>query len=304
MKLTQNSPPPLDDLRLFSVVAEARSFSAAARRLGMPLATLSRRIAALERRLGATLLSRTTRRVEPTDAGLLLAARAEPALSELEAAIDCFGEEAARPRGRLRITMPADLARQCLAAPLAEFAARHPDIRLDLVLSARVVDLIADRIDLAIRASTPSDSGLIARPLAHIATALYASPAYLASLPALSRPEELSEVNALVLTGRSVDREWSLARGRRSVSLRPEGNLQVNDMGTLIELVAAGAGVALLPSAFVRAQLEASRLTRVLPEWSGPAVPINAIYTDRRMPERLRLLLDHLRQWLSRNPLG
>lgn len=304
MKSAPDDPPPLDDLRLFSAVAEARSFSAAARTLGMPLATLSRRISALERRLGATLLSRSTRRVEPTDAGLLLAARADPALRELEGAIDCFGEQAARPSGRLRITMPADLARQCFAVPLAEFAARYPDIRIDLDLSARIVDLIADRVDLAIRAGTPADSGLIARPLAQLANALYTSPAYLASLPALSRPADLADVNALVLTGRSVDREWPLTRGRRRVSLRPAGNLQVNDLGALIELVAAGAGVALLPGAFVRTQVEAGRLTRVLPEWSGPSVAIHAIYTDRRMPARLRLLLDHLRQWVGRNPLG
>lgn len=304
MKRTTGAPPPLDDLRLFSAVAQARSFSAAARELGVPLATMSRRISALERRLGATLLTRSTRRVEPTDAGLLLAERARPALRELEGAIECLGEEAARPRGRLRITLPADLARQCFAVPFAEFAARHPDIRLDLDLSPRLVNLVAERVDLAIRAGTPADSGLIARPLAQLAHALYASPAYLASLPALARPEDLAQVNALVLTGRSVDREWPLARGRRTVSLRPGGNVQANDMGTLIELVAAGAGVALLPSAFVRVLLEARRLTRVLPEWSGPIVPIHAIYTDRRMPARLRLLLEHLRQWLVRNPLG
>ena len=304
MEITHRGAPPLDDLRLFGAVAQARSFSTAARELGIPLATLSRRISALERRLGATLLTRTTRRVEPTDAGLLLAQRAEPALRELEGAIECLGEESARPRGRLRVSMPADLARQCFAAPIAEFAARHPDIHIDLDLSPRIVDLIADRVDLAIRAGTPADSGLIARPLAQLAHALYASPAYLASLPALARPEDLSQVNALVLSGRRIDREWPLTRGRRSVSLSPAGNLQVNDMGTLIELVATGAGVALLPSGFVRVLVEARRLVRLLPEWSGPMVPIHAIYTDRRMPARLRLLLDHLRLWVARNPLG
>lgn len=304
MKKIHAGAPPLDDLRLFGAVAQARSFSTAARKLGIPLATLSRRISALERRLGATLLTRSTRRVEPTDAGLLLAQRAEPALRELEGAIECLGEESTRPRGRLRVTMPADLARQCFAVPIAEFAARHPDIHIDLDLSPRIVDVIADRFDLAIRAGAPADSSLIARPLAQFANALYASPGYLASLPALARPEDLSQVNALVLSGRRIDREWPLARGQRSVSLRPSGNLQVNDMGTLIELVAAGAGVALLPSGFVRTLVETRRLERVLPEWSGPAVPIHAIYADRRMPARLRLLLDHLRLWVAHNPLG
>jgi DNA-binding transcriptional LysR family regulator len=304
MKSPGSGPPSLDDLKLFGAVAAARSYSAAARELGVPLATLSRRIAALERRLGATLLTRSTRRVEPTDAGLLLAQRAEPALRELESAIDCLGEESARARGRLRITMPADLARECLAAPLAEFAARHPDVRLELDLSSRIVDLIAERVDLAIRAGSPPDSRLIARPLAQLAQALYASPGYLASLPALTRPGDLTRVNALVLAGRSIDREWPLTRGRRRVSVRPAGNVQVNDMGALIELTAGAAGIALLPSAFVRVLLEARRLTRVLPDWSGPVVPIHAIYPDRRIPARLRLLLEHLRQWLARNPLG
>lgn len=304
MSRANATPLVLDDLRLFSAVAEARSYSAAARKLGMPLATLSRRITALEKRLGVTLLTRSTRHVEPTDAGLLLAQRADPALRELESAIDCLGEESTRPRGRLRITMPPDLARQCLAVPLAGFAARHPDIHLEIDLSARVVDLIADRFDLAIRAGTPSDSTLIARPLAQFAQALYASPSYLASLTALSRPEDLGQVNALVLTGRSIDREWSLTRGRRRVKLRPAGNVRINDMGSVIELAAAGAGVAMMPSAFVMAFVAAGRLTRVLPDWTGPVVPISALYTDRRMPARLRLLLDHLRAWLAENPLG
>lgn len=294
----------LDDLRLFAAVVDARSYSAAAHRLGVPLATLSRRIATLERRLGAMLLARSTRHVEPTDAGLLLARRIEPALRELDSAVDCLGEDAARPRGRLRVTMPTDIARQCLAAPLAEFAARHPEIHLELDLSSRVVDLVADRFDLAIRAGTPSDSTLIARPLARLSQALYASPVYLAALPALSRPEQLGQVNALTLAERSVDREWPLVHGRRRASLRPAGNCEVNDMGALIELAAAGAGVAMLPSAFVRPQVEAGRLARVLPEWSGPAVTVSALYTDRRMPARLRLLLDHLRAWLAAHPLG
>ncbi len=267
MRALSGSPPPLDDLRLFAAVAEARSFTSAARELGVPLATLSRRIALLERRLGATLLKRSTRRVEPTDAGMLLAERAMPALVDLQGALDCLGEDTARPRGRLKITMPADLARECFAVPLAAFSARHPDIRLDLQLTARVVDLIGDRVDLAIRVGVPADSSMIARPLAELAHALYASPAYLASMAAPVRPADLVDFNALVLSGRRIDLEWRLTRGRSESRVRPSGNLQVDDMGALIEFTAAGSGVALLPTGFVRSLLEARQLVRVLPEW-------------------------------------
>jgi len=292
-------PVSLDDLRLFCSVARERSFSRAAEQLGIPPATLSRRVAQLERQLDAQLLRRTTRRVEPTDAGALLLDRAEPALAQLAGAVECLAEDTGSPRGRLRVTMPADLARYWLAATLAEFAGRHPDIRLELDLSSRMVDLVEEGFDLGIRAGRPPDESLIARPLANMPTALFASPSYLAALPPIRHPRDLQGANALVIPGRSADREWILEKGREQVRVPPQGNVEVNDMTALVSLAAAGAGIALLPEPKVGEQAAAGSLVPVLPGWHGPESPIYAVYTSRRMPLRLRLFLDHLRDWAA-----
>lgn len=284
----------LNALRLFCAVARERSYTRAAADSGLPVATVSRRVAALEQQLGAQLLRRTTRRVEPTDAGQLLLERCEPVLASLAQAVDCLDEETGRARGRLRVTLPADLARHWLAPALADFAARHPDIRLELDLTARVVDLVAEGFDLAIRVGEQPDSSLHVRRLGHFSSRLYASPKYLASLPAITAPDQLREANALLLQGRRDDREWVLRHGRHEARVTPAGNLVLNDVGALIEVTAAGAGIALLPEQFVAEELARRRIVAVLPQWTGPAAPVYAVYADRRLPARLRLFLDHL----------
>jgi len=289
----------LDDLLLFTAVARLKSFSRAAAELGLPVPTLSRRIAALEKTLDAQLLRRTTRRVDTTDAGNLLLARSEAPLRSLTEAFDCLGEESRRARGRLRITMPADFAQSWLDAPIAAFAARHPEIRLELDLTGRVVNLVEEGFDLAIRAGEDVPPGLTARLLTRMPTALYASPGYLAALPALGHPRELTAVNALVLPARRSDQEWVLSHGRERATLVPRGNLVVNDMTALIQLVAAGAGVALLPEPIARREIDAGRLLRVLRGWQGSPVSIHTVYASRRMPLRLRLFLDHLRTTIA-----
>lgn len=288
-----------DDLRLFCAVARLHSFSRAARELEMPLATVSRRVARLERQLDAHLLNRTTRRVDPTDAGALLLARCDAPLAALGEAVACLEEESSAPRGRLRVTMPADLARHWLARPLANFAARHPQIHLELDLASRVVNLVEEGFDLAIRAAEPQTGPLIARPLARMPTGLYANPDYLAALPKLQHPRDLESVNALRLTGRSSDAAWSLRRGSERTTITPRGNLELDDMGALIGLAAAGAGVALLPDPLVQDRLADGTLVCLLPGWRGPDAPVFAVYASRRMPLRLRLLLDHLRTWVA-----
>jgi len=291
--------PSLDDLELFLAVARDLSFARASRDLGVPPATLTRRVQRLEQQLEAPLLRRSTRRVRLPDAGALLLERAEGPRRDLREALECLAEDSGAPRGRLRLTLPADLARLWLAAPLAAFAARHPEIRLELSLTGRLVDLVGEGFDLAIRAARPQSATLIARRLASLPTALYASPSYLAALPGLEHPRDLEAVNAIVLTGRSADRSWSLSRGREITQVAPRGNLEADDLGTVISLVVSGAGIALLPVPLVTGSRETGRLARVLPGWNGPEAPVYAVYLSRRMPLRLRLLLDHLRQWLD-----
>jgi DNA-binding transcriptional LysR family regulator len=295
-----NPAPSLDDLSLFCAVARERSFTRVAEHSGVPLATVSRRVAHLERQLEAQLLRRSTRRVEPTDAGAMLLERAEGPLRGLAEALECLADETGSPRGRLRVTMPADLARFWLAIPLASFAGRHPEIRLELDLSSRLANLNEENFDLAIRAARPTDESLIARELARMPTALFASPSYLAALPPLGHPRDLEAVNALVISGRGSDRAWVLRHGRDKATVAPRGNVEVNDMSALIGLAAAGAGVALLPLPKLGEHAGVGTLVQVLPGWQGPEAPIYAVYPSRRMPLRLRLFLQHLRDWTSR----
>ena len=191
--------------------------------------------------------------------------------------------------------MPADMARYWLAPALASFAARHPEIRLELDLSSRLTDLVAEGFDVAIRAAQPAEGSLIARPLAHMRTTLFASPSYLAALPAIRHPRDLGLANALVMSGRDSDRTWVLTRGRERVEVVPHGNVEVNDLGALIGLASAGAGIALLPEPKVGEQAATSSLVPVLDGWCGPDAPVFAVYPSRRMPLRLRLFLEHLR---------
>jgi len=296
--------PSLDDLELFLAVAKELSFARAARELGVPPPTLTRRIQRLEERLDAQLLRRSTRRVRLTDAGALLLESAEGPRRDLREALECLAEDSDSPRGRVRITLPADLARLWLASPLAAFAARHPDVRLELSLTGRLVDLVEEGFDLAIRVGRPQSATLIARRLAVLPTGLYASPSCLAGLLPLEHPRDLEAANAIVLTGRSADRSWSLSRAREKTEIAPRGNLEADDLGTLISLVASGAGVALLPVPLVAGSQEAGRVVRVLPGWNGPEAPVYAVFLSRRMPLRLRLLLDHLREWLDDHSPG
>jgi DNA-binding transcriptional LysR family regulator len=140
---------------------------------------------------------------------------------------------------------------------------------------------------------------LIARPLFQMRTRLFASAGYLASLPPIRHPRDLAAVNALVIAGRDSDRTWVLSRGRERASVAPHGNVEVNDLGTLVSLAAAGAGVALLPESKLAGQAVTGSLVPVLDSWRGPDAPVFAVYASRRMPMRLRLFLDHLREWSS-----
>jgi len=292
----------LNDLALFCRVARARSFTRAAQDGGVPLATISRRIAALERSMGTQLLKRSTRRVELTAAGEVLLERAEPAVKALLDAADCLGESTRVARGRLKVTMAADLAHFWLAAPLAEYSRRYPDVRLELDLSARRVDLIGENFDLAVRIGELEDSGLLRRFLARMSNGLYASPSYLAALPPIRSVKDLSQANALTLSARKADREWRLSRGRQRAAIVPTGNVAVTDMGVLMQLTVHGAGIALLPVAFAAEHAAAGRLQRVLPEWQGEPVAIHAVFAERRMPLRLRLMLDLLQAWGATQP--
>jgi len=193
-----------NDLLLFAGVADAGSFSRAAERLGLPKSTVSRRIAGLEAELGERLLLRTTRKLAVTDFGASVLDHAHHVVEEVEAAATLALQRKAQPSGRLRISMPGDLASLVFSDLFAEFIARYPAISLEVDLSPRRVDLIGENFDVAIRmGDLPDDASLAARRLATWSAGLYAAPAYLARQGAPSEPEALMEHDTLRLLART-----------------------------------------------------------------------------------------------------
>ncbi|WP_243855428.1 LysR family transcriptional regulator [Aquabacterium sp. A08] len=291
-----------NDLLIFAQVAERGSFSRAAEALGLPKSTVSRRLAGLELRLGERLLRRTTRRQWLTEFGLQLLEHARQVAAEVDAVAALSAHRQATPSGRLRVSMPSDLATLLLAEALAGFAADHPAVTLELDLSPRRVDLLAENFDLAVRmGELPSDASLAARRLAVFTNGLYASPAYLARHGHPQQPDDLPRHRAVRLLGRQGDAlPWHLVQGQQHWHGRPAGGLVANSPELLIRLAAAGGGIAVVPDRFAALQVQRGQLVRVLPDWHPPAHDAWAVFPERRlMPTKTRAFIDRLQQALG-----
>ena len=291
-----------NDLLLFARVVDAGSFSRAAERAGLPKSTISRRIAALETRLGERLLLRTTRKLSVTDFGNSLLEHARLVAAEVEAAMALAQHRQAEPSGRLRVSMPGDLATVVLKDMLADFIARHPAISLELDLTPRRVDLIGENFDLALRmGELPDDASLAARRIAVFSVGLYASPAYLQGHGLPPEPEALMEHDALrLLTRAGSPARWVLARGEQHWEGVPPGRATANSPELLILLARAGAGIAAVADHFALPYVERGELLPVLADWRLPSYAAWAVFPGRRlMPARTRVFLDALQTEFS-----
>lgn len=293
-----------NDLLLFARVVDAHSFSRAADKLGLPKSTVSRRVAALEAQLGERLLLRTTRTLTLTDLGRSVLEHAHQIVSEVDAAASLAQHRQVEPSGRLRVTMPADFATTVLAPWLAEFVQRYPAISLEMDLTPRRVDLIAENMDIAIRmGDLPDDATLAARRLNTFTAGLYASPAYLKRCGHPSEPEALMEHDALRLLARTGEpAPWVLIRETDQARWEgiPPGRATVNSPDLLMRMAVAGGGICLVSDYFAEAQVRAGTLTPVLPEWRPPSTAAWAVFPGRRlMPARTRVFLDELQAKLA-----
>lgn len=286
-----------NDLLIFARVVESGSFSRAAQRLALPRSTVSRRIALLEEQLGERLLLRTTRRLSLTEFGHGLLEHARQIAAGTDAAASFAQHRQARPSGRLRVSMPSDFANLLLVEMLAAFTALHPEIRLELDLSPRRVDLIGENFDLALRmGDLPDDATLAARRVARFSGGLYAAPGYLAEHGAPAAPEELPRHHGLCLLGRNGEPQaWTLFHGDTRWEGLPPARASANSPELLIRLACAGGGIAAVPAYFTAASVRRGELRRVLPGWNLPATTAWAIFPERRlMPARTRAFLDML----------
>ncbi len=291
-----------DDYLLFAAIVEQQSLVRAAEHLGMPKATVSRRLTNLEAALGQRLLLRTTRRLTLTDFGMEFLEHCRRVAEEVAATRDFVQSQEERPRGRLRVSMPGEYAKQNARA-FATFIKAYPEIQLDLDLTSRRVDLIGERFDLAIRmGKLDDDSALAARKIGEQNIGLYASPIYLALHPAPKHPDDLEHHEAVrLMSARGTPVIWKLMRGKTVWENTPQGRITLNAMDVILQLMLDGAGIGALPDRFVAEEVRLKRLVRILPEWCLPAVPAWAVTPMRRyLPAKTRAFLAHLEQFIEK----
>lgn len=281
-----------NETAVFVKVVQAGSFSAAARQLGLPISTISTRVSRLEKRLGITLLQRTTRRLHLTESGTVYYQHASLGLGymlEAEAAVD---EARRQPQGKLKITAPADLGDQLLAGLIERTQAEFPALELELLLTDRYIDLVADGIDVAIRTGELRDSSLVAKSLGTIRWALFASPHYLKQAETIDNPQDLHAHRCIQFTPLGRD-SWDLTSNHSSISVPIQGRTMANNIGVVKSMAVKGLGVALLPTFICKASLDHKELSAVLPKWQGKADPVHLVYPKQRfMPPKLRAFID------------
>ena len=276
----------------FVRVVQAGSFSRAARQLGLPISTVSTRVARLEMHLGMTLLQRTTRRLRLTEIGDLYYRHASAGLKQMLEAEAAVTESTAEPKGLLRVTAPTGLGEYILPRLIIPVCRAYPKIDVELFLTKKLVDLVADAIDIAIRVGVLSDSTLIAKQVGVSRWALFASQRYLKTAPLLAKPQHLSKHTCLQFA--SLGREqWTLTNAKGSVTVPMKGRIVTNDLGIIQQLAAEGEGIALLPTYLSRPESKKWQLVPVLPEWRAKIDPVHLVYPQQRfVPPKTRAFLD------------
>lgn len=285
-----------EQIEAFAAVVDHGGFAAAARVMGRDPSVISRRVTALETRLGVRLLARTTRRVTVTEAGVAYHRRVQAILGELSAAEVEASEGAAIPRGLLRLSLPAAFAQRCIAPWLPDFLDTHPDLRLELAHGNHFVDLVAEGFDAAVRIGELVDSSLVARRLVAFDVVLCAAPGYLARRGVPTEPAELARHACLTFSKARFWPEWRLTDGREQVAQRIAGPIVSDDDEGLLAACVGCAGIMPAPEWLVARQLAEGTLVRVLPEWRfdfDAAVHV-VLPPGRLIPAKTRVFVDRL----------
>jgi DNA-binding transcriptional LysR family regulator len=285
----------LNDIGVFVAVVDAGSFTGASRRLGLPRSTVSRRVARLERTLGSRLLHRTTRRLRLTDLGATYYERCAAALAQLDEAQSLVRAAQAEPRGKLRFSAPHDLGGH-LAPVIAEFLAQNPLVRIEADLSQRMVDLVAEGFDLALRATASlPDSTLVARLVARGEGQLFASPSYLEARGIPASPSELTQHCCIIVGPARGSTTWKLSGAPGAVEVPVRGGLHTNDPSFASGAAISGAGIAYLPAFIAAGALRSGALRRVLPEYHSPESRLYVVYPSAKLlTAAVRAFRDHL----------
>lgn len=283
----------LTSMSVFVCVTEKRSFTLAADAMGLSTTMVGKHIRYLEARVGTRLIQRTTRRQSLTEAGQLYYEQCKHVLACAEAADSCVDSLRAAPRGLLRVHAPVSFGSARLAPALAEFLKRYPDVQVDLALGDRVVDMIEDGFEAAIRIGPLADSGLVALPLQPYRMWLCAAPAYLAEHSIPRSASDLSTHNCLGFAYWHKKNSWRLRRQGQLEEVAVQGRLTANNGQALRAVALAGLGIIMQPEVLLTDDIAAGRLQRVLADYDPPSRPMHLVYpADRRPTPKLRSFID------------
>jgi DNA-binding transcriptional LysR family regulator len=300
--MDRNLLEQLEDMAVFALVVEQGSFSGAGRRLGLVKSAVSKRVDRLERALGVKLLQRSTRALSMTEAGQALHVRALQSVALLEEARNELANLNQAPRGLLRVTASVAFGRLCVAPVLPEFLAAYPEVRVQLALLDRMVDLAEEGFDVALRlARTPPDA-VVARPLMPIRYVVCAAPGFLRGRE-VTHPRELAALNCLFYGYQSLAGDWSFQRGDERETVKVQGNVVVNSSEVVRDLMLAGVGAGLVARYAVEAELRDGHLVPLLPQWTptgafGPTA--YALWLPQpHLPPKVRAFVDFLGRRLA-----
>jgi DNA-binding transcriptional LysR family regulator len=299
--MSMSKLPDFEGLAMFAKVAEERSFAAAARAMGVSVATASRGVSRLEERLGARLFNRTSRQLALTDFGLNLAERATRVYYEAEEAENAARELSSRPRGLIRLAVPMSFGLRWVAPILPSFFRLYPEVSIDLHLSDAVVNLVGDGFDAALRIAALPDSSLVARKLCPVAPFIVAAPSYLAEHGRPAHPRDLDGHHCLGYAYRPRQDVWRFSNAAgEEVTITPSGPLRVTNVDALIPTVLDGIAIAELPEFIAAKYLASGQLEAILTDWS---LPRGALYfvtpSARARPAKVEVLADFLAERLS-----
>jgi DNA-binding transcriptional LysR family regulator len=288
----------LNEIMVFTAVANLGSFSGAAKNLNMPVSTVSRKVSDLETRLGITLIQRTTRKLNLTPAGARYFEQCADLLQGLDEAEVEATQLQTQAEGFLRVSVPIGMVTERFMNFISRFLQRHPRIDLDLLVTNEYVDLVREGVDLAIRFGPLQDSSLIAKRVGTTSRVLVASPEYIKKHGKLKHPEDLKKHRCLIYRLRHLESLWELTKDKAKKQIHVRGSFSASDMLALLELTIRHHGIALLPDMLCLDALEDGRLVQLLPEWKAPTSPAHAVYLNRRfLPARLNSFMKELENW-------
>jgi DNA-binding transcriptional LysR family regulator len=286
----------LNRLVYFAAVIDAGSFTKAAEHLGITKAVVSQQVARLEQDVGTTLLMRTTRRLQPTEAGRIFHARCVSILRETEDAFNELAEARTDPKGLLKLTAPYDYGTSVIVPIVAAFTARYPECKVELNLSDKAVDLIADNMDLAIRVGWLADSSLQARRIGSFRQLLVGSPQFAERLAQLRDPTELPALPFVANSALREPWEWVFSNEDQEIrTVQLKAGIAINTTPAVMEAVKHGGGLSVLPDFLAAADVSNGALLHVMPEWNLPSGGIYTVYPAARFrPPKVTAFVDML----------